>query len=246
MKKMIAGALVCSTVMLTACGSNASDVSNSSLESQESAVTAESTAIWESLETADANSEAAGDSVKVEPLAAAIDVANLADGTYSVSFETADAAEEDGTLTFHLTVYDYEHFDADQIKALKEGDVLSIDGSDVTVESVSVSDTGLVSINGGLEEGGHDLFVDEDGTYYESLMDIGKMYNPVGEVTLPVSEDFLFTDDCDPENQGQEYSAATMLNLLNSSDMSYSFTSDNTSITVADGKITSMHRIFMP
>ncbi len=245
MKKKLVGVLLCAAMMLTACGnSNESNVSNTSLESSESAVAEESTVTEDSAESTVETSEEQGNSGKVEPLASKIDVNNLADGTYSVSFTSADSSMEDGAFSIHVTVYDYEHFDAAQVNALKEGDVLSIDGNDMTVESVSVSDTGLVTVNGGLEEGGCDLYVDEDGTYYESLMDIGKNYIEIGEVTLPVSEEFIFTDDSDPENQGVEYYAGDMITYLENSEEVFSESA--TTITVADGKLTSMHRIFLP
>lgn len=245
MKKKLVGVLLCATMILTACGSsNESNVSNTALESSESAVATESTATKESAETTAETSEEQSGSVKIEPLESQINVNNLADGTYSVSFTAADSSMEDGTFSIHVTVYDYEHFDAAQVNALKEGNVLSIDGNDMTVESVSVSDTGLVTINGGLEEGGCDLYVDEDGTYYESLMDIGKNYVEIGEVTLPVSEEFIFTDDSNPEKQGVEYYAGDMITYLENSEEIFSESA--TKITVADGKIVSMHRIYLP
>lgn len=61
---------------------------------------------------------------------------------------------------------------------------------------------------------------------------------------LPLSPDFVFTDNSDPEKQDVRYSADELVTLL-SDDTQY-FGSQTTTATVADGQITSMTRIFMP
>ena len=75
-------------------------------------------------------------------------------------------------------------------------------------------------------------------------MDIGRNYTAIGQVALPLSKDFVFTDNSDPENQDVQYSAEELITLLGE-DTQY-FDSQATHATVAGGQITAMTRIFMP
>ena len=238
MKKKVLGMVLCTAMLLTACGSdNASTATITTVEGTPISTDAASDATSET-------SAVAAEGTEVTPLATTIDTAALADGTYAVSFVASDASSENGTVQLTVTVYDYEHFSADAIENLKPADTLVIDGNSMTVDTVETNENGLVTVNGGLEQGGCDLSKDEDGNYSEVLMDIGKSYTAVGQVSLPLSPDFVFTDNSDPEKQDVRYSAEELVTLL-SDDTQY-FGSQTTTATVADGQITSMTRIFMP
>ena len=234
MKKKVLGMVLCTAMLLTACGSD--NASTATI------TTVEGTPI--STEAATETSAVTADGTEVAPLATAIDTAALADGTYAVSFVATDATSENGTVQLNVTVYDYEHFSADAVENLKAGDTLVIDGNSMVVDTVEVNENGYVTVNGGLEQGGCDLSKDEDGNYSELLMDIGKNYTAVGQVVLPLSKDFVFTDNSDPEKQDVQYSAEELVTLLGD-DTQY-FDAQTTTATVADGQITAMTRIFMP
>lgn len=238
MKKKVLGMVLCTAMLLTACGSDSSSTATIS--------TVDGTPISTEAasETTSEASAGTADGTEVTPLSTAIDTAALADGTYAVSFVASDASSENGTVQLNVTVYDYEHFSADAIENLKAGDTLVIDGNSMVVDTVEMNDSGLVTVNGGLEQGGCDLNKDEDGNYSEVLMDIGKNYTAVGQVTLPLSQDFVFTDNSDPEKQDVQYSAEELVTLLGD-DTQY-FDAMTTTATVADGQITAMTRIFMP
>ena len=85
MKKVLSMALaLCLVLSMTACGSSSSGG-----------------------DSADTSSDAQSQSQRVQPLAGAeIDTANLADGTYAVSFTPADVIDNAGQLQLHFTVYD--------------------------------------------------------------------------------------------------------------------------------------------
>lgn len=239
MKKKIVGILLCTAMLLTACGSdNASAPAVSTVEG--TPITTEAA----SSEAATETSAVSTDGTEVAPLATTIDTTALADGTYAVSFVATDATSENGTIQLNVTVYDYEHFSADAVENLKAGDTLVLNGDSIVVDTVENNGDGMISINGGLEEGGCDLGKDDDGDYSELLMDIAKNYTAVGQVTLPLSKDFVFTDDSNPEKQNVQYSAEELINLLGD-DTQY-FYAQTTSITVNGGEITAMQRIFMP
>lgn len=183
------------------------------------------------------------ESQRVEPLpSAALDTENLADGTYAVSFSAADVIDDGGLLKLHFTVYDYALYDAVQISQLAAGDTLVVDGQDMTVETVEQTDSGVI-VNGGLENGGTDLASGDGGTYYISQMDDAKDYQVVGQATLPVSQEFVLTDDADLSNPGQTLLAGDLFSLK---DDDQGFTVNNTTLTVENGYVVSAQRVYMP
>lgn len=239
MKKKVIGMVLCTAMLLTACGSDNS--------SAPAVATVEGTPISTEAASSEAATETSAvstDTTEVTPLPTAIDTAALADGTYAVSFVASDATTDNGTVQLNVTVYDYEHFSADAVENLKAGDTLVINGDSIVVDTVENNGDGMISINGGLEQDGCDLGKDEDGDYSELLMDIAKNYTAVGQVALPLSKDFVFTDNSDPEKQDVQYSAEELVKLLGD-DTQY-FYAMTTSITVKNGEITAMQRIFMP
>ena len=244
MKKKVIGMVLCTAMLLTACGSdNSSAPAVATVEGTPISTEAVSSEATETS-VASTDSTVSADSNEVAPLATAIDTAALADGTYAVSFVATDASSENDTVQLNVTVYDYEHFSADAVENLKAGDTLVIDGNSVVVDTVEDNGNGMISVNGGLEQDGYDLGKDEDGNYSELLMDIGKNYTAVGQSNLPLSKDFVFTDNSDPEKQDVQYSAEELITLLED-DTQY-FNAMTTSVTVQNGEITAMQRIFMP
>lgn len=190
----------------------------------------------------DAGTPEAGETVR--PLPTTLSVDSLEDCTFAASFAASDVAlDGDGMLCVTMTVYDYERFDLVDISELAEGDTLVIDGKDVPVESVERSGS-YVTVNGGLEEGGYDLYTEEDGVYYEVIMDAGANYYAIGEVTLPVDQEFVFTDNADLEKPGQiSYAGDFLMAMEDSDDV---FQANATTVRTADGKIVELTRNYMP
>ncbi len=91
MKKKVLGMVLCTAMLLTACGSD-------------NASTATIATVDGTLISTDA--------------ATAIDTTALADGTYAVSFVATDVTTENAATQINVTVYDYEHFDASAIETL--------------------------------------------------------------------------------------------------------------------------------
>lgn len=227
MKKALSIALaLCLALSVTACGK-----SNSGAASSSSAGSASQSA----ASTAQAQ--------RVEPQnGAAINTEDLADGTYAVSFSSSDVIDNAGLLELHFTVYNYALYDAVEVSNLAAGDTLVVDGQDMTVETVEQTEAGII-VNGGLENGGVELAPGDGGTWYISQMDGAKDYQPVGEATLPVSQDFVLTDDSDQDNPGQTLLAGDLFSL---EDDSQGYVPNNTTLTVEGGYIVSAQRSFMP
>ncbi len=200
--------------------------------------------------SADAESSVKQDTVsadkqaqRVEPLSnTEINTGEITDGTYAVSFSSADVIDNAGRLELHFTVYDYARYDTDKISQLGVGDTLVVDGQDMTVESVDKTDNGI-TVNGGLENGGTELALGDDGTYYISQMDDAKDYQVIGEATLPVDQQFVLIDGSDPSKPGQTWLAGDLFSL---EDDAKGFTANNTTLTVKDSYVISVKRVFVP
>ena len=184
-------------------------------------------------------------SARISPLPTAVDMAALGNCTVPVSIdEHGIYTDGSGKIMIQFTVYSYELYDMVDIAALKEGDIISHRGEDIVVSSVSRSDSGRVSINGGLDVGGYELYTDESGVYYFVGYNDAKAYYAIGEAVFGVAEDFVFTDGMDFDNPPVSYTAPQLLDK--NSGIFFHFVPHNTKLTVENGAITALERIYMP
>lgn len=169
---------------------------------------------------------------------------NLTDAILSVSLEEGDAYVDDtGKMQMDVKIYTYDKYDMVDIAELEKGDTIVTHSGEVEVNSVERDDNGLVYINGGLEEGGFDLFTDESGIFYETGFDDAKNWYEVGEATIRVSTDFTGCDNADPE-QGELIIYPG--DFLTGAVLDYNFTPYNTTIRVEAGEIVEMNRRYTP
>ena len=180
---------------------------------------------------------------RVEPVQSQYDASDLNNSSFAASFTADDVEQQNGQTTIHLTAYDSERFNASDIENLKVGDVLVIDQKEIKVESVEPQSDNWVQINGGLDQDGCDLCKDEDGFYSEMLLE-SKSYYSMAELSLPLAKDFIFRDSADPEKQEQEYDAEQFEDFMK--DDIYGFYPNNTTMTVLNGEIFQITRIFTP
>ena len=181
----------------------------------------------------------------MKPLPGYLDVNALQDCTFSAGFEAKDVyLNDDGALVVHMTVYDHELFDLVDISELAVGDTLVIDGNELMVETLERDNAGGIIINGGLDKDGYYLATDDDGVYYERGMDDAYSYYAVGEATIPVDQDFLLTDSSDLDKPERTlYAGDFLMEMENSTEI---FSPNNTTVTVANGKILGMVRVYTP
>ena len=169
---------------------------------------------------------------------------NLTDAILSVSLEEGDAYVDDqGIMQMDLKIYTYDKYDMVEISALKEGDTIVTHAGDVEVTSVKRSESGIIYINGGLEEGGFDLVTDDSGIFYETGFNDAKNWYEVGTATIRVSADFEGSDQSNPE-QGEVilYPGGFLVGEVSD----YNFTPYNTTVRVEEGQIVEMIRSFVP
>ena len=96
--------------------------------------------------------EPAVEGAKIAPLPAIIDMNAPDNCTLAVSFEEGDTYMDDnGRMQMDVTVYAYDVYDMVDIANLKEGDTIVIRDEEVLVESMETLKSGLLFINGGME-----------------------------------------------------------------------------------------------
>lgn len=198
------------------------------------------------LETENNHAESLAATGKVvTPLPLTVDIAALEDCTVAVSVpEGGIYLDDDGAARMEAAIYAYDLYDMVDIAGLVPGDEIELHGENVLVTSVERTGSGLVILNGGLEQGGFELATDDTGVYYESGFDDAKTWTALGTVTLPVNEEFTYVDSSDPEQEEKIWYAGDF--LTPGTDIEYDFTPHNTTITIQNGQVISMHRVFVP
>lgn len=257
MKKcLIVSLMLLSLLTLAACGTtqgdttDTADTAGSSQTAADTTQDAQNDAQGDTQENAQNNTqEGSKDSSKndgkIKPLPDALDLNRLTSGTVAASFDASSLKEVDGQLQLSFTVYNYEKFDAADISGLKAGDVLVVSGREMTVASVQSSD-GYVTVNGGEEAGGVLFSLDaSSNTYYVMGMDDSKTYYEKGQLTFPVADTCVLTDDADFEHPGQTTPASDLPKLLAQDDI-YGFNPQSTTVTLKNSQITAIYRGFLP
>lgn len=170
--------------------------------------------------------------------------------TENYKFAANITAIKDGQVS--MEVYSYDAYLKEDIDNLKAGDVVSthLDGADkaqdVTIENIEKNaDTGYITINGGIEEGGVDLCLDHD-VYRTLTFDDYPVYYKVGELTLPLAEGATMEDSsADPQASAVESDGAAAVEEAFNADPDY-WICNNTTVFTNGGKVSSIVRIWVP
>lgn len=259
-QRLIVSLMLLSLLTLAACGTTQGDTTDTADTADSSQTAADTTqdaqdnaqndAQGDTQENAQNNTqEGSKDSSKndgkIKPLPDALDLNRLTSGTVAASFDASSLKEVGGQLQLSFTVYNYEKFDAADITGLKAGDVLVVSGQEMTVASVQTSD-GYVTVNGGEEAGGVLFSLDaSSNSYYAMGMDDSKTYYEEGQLTFPVADTCVLTDDADFEHPGQTTPASGLVKLLAQDDI-YGFNPQSTTVTLKNSQITAIYRGFLP
>lgn len=243
-KLLIVSLMLLSLLSLAACGTAQPDPTDAA----DSTNTADSSQAAADPASPDAQDQSETNG-KIRPLpdqvAAQLENNTLTDGKVAAALDASSLKETDGQLQLTFTVYNYEEFLGAEITGLKEGDVIEVSGKDLTVNSVT-EENGYITVNGGEEDGGVTFAPDgEAGTYYVMGMDDSKTYYEVGQLTLPVADTCVLTDDSDPDDHGKTIPASDLAQLLAQEDV-YGFTAQNTTVTLENSQVTALYRSFLP
>ena len=126
---------------------------------------------------------------------------------------------------------------------LKSGDNILINNEEISISSIEKDEHGCVLINGGLDNEGIELVTDDDTVYYERGYSDVKIYHKLGNISLPVSSDFIYNDASDLEKEQITMNLEDFTNTYDN--MEDNFVPNNTTIRVENGKIVSMNKIYM-
>ena len=178
------------------------------------------------------------------PLKSAEDA--LADGGYSVSFTADDLVKTDNGYELTVEVYDYDRYEMDVIDHLANGSKIEFCGNEITLDEIEKNpETGYITINGGMEQGGMEL-LEEDGLYRTVTFDNDPVYYSVGKVTIPLSEDVTFEDQVKP-GQKSDLPVVGLDELPEAIAKSeLSFGCNSTVVTVRQGQIVQIIRYWVP
>lgn len=160
---------------------------------------------------------------------------------------------QDGNLT--VDVFSYDLYQKKDVEVLAVGGKITFheEGAAwnqyVTVEITSIEKNDeyhIVSINGGMEEQyGLDLLLDGD-TYRTMTFDDYPVYYEMGEKTMPLAEDVVLKDSsADPQAEAVETTGADAVAAAINADPDH-WTVYNTTLTVQEGKILEVRRIWVP
>lgn len=183
--------------------------------------------------------------ITVSPLPPTTDISALESCTLPVRFELAGlSADESGRLTMKLGLFERELFDLVDISRLRPGDSIVLAGVSVPINSLERDAAGSLIINGGLDMGGNELRTDENGVFYEVGYNDALNYIALGELSLPVSDSFLFTDASDLDAEPAAYTAAGLMSAAG--EIMPWFVPSNTKVRIENGEVVSMERRYIP
>lgn len=238
-------ALMCAAVLmtgLTACQSSKT-ASSAAAETETAAETTaadESSAETESAEETERTDEA----ITVEPLTPHIAVdGSMVSAQFPASFTTDDFTKDGDTYVLSYTGYVKEVYDNQELKNLREGDSIVIDGETILIDKIENSN-GYYLINGGIDEGGYNLMDLGDDTYSVQGYDDIATYKELGTGKLPISADCIITDYSQDINTPQQLTIEELVNDKSS----VGFNQYNTLITISDegGEIAEITRNYLP
>ncbi len=232
MKRRCFVLLIFTACLLTGCG-----------KTPEEAIPATESAVASAVTTAPTQPQETVPGKIVAPLDLGLDWDEVRNyGQVRVSFDGEDVSREGDQVMLRLTVYDYEKFDDTEILQLQVGDVLRIDGEDVLIHSIE--NDGWLHINGGIDDEGVTLMPYGIGVYVQIFENEAKNYFPAGQITLPVSEEFLFTDGSLPVEMSM---LKTLENLIAEMETEgRTFSPYDTSVSTYDGWIIGLRTFYVP
>lgn len=180
----------------------------------------------------------------IKPLPSGINVREIKDATVPVSFKVSSFYWPESTLT--IDVWSEDLYDAVEVSLMQAGDTLIYKGQDIIVKTIE-NENGILTINGGIEEGGAYLKAYEGGTYRGLQLDDHSTYTRLGSTILPLAYDFRiidcgddFTDKYDTITMGQKLYMDSIQNVRG--DFNYL----NTKVMVVNGNIVEITRKWIP
>ncbi len=181
----------------------------------------------------------------IAPVASTVDVNNLPDGIYPVSFDRGDVfSGASGIYMNAVHIYAQDWYDLVDVGMLKEGDTIVVEGEEVPVLSISREDG--VMVNEDQNARAFELATEEDGNgYFVRGLDDLTTYTEQGVTTLLVDPAATFTDAWDIESDPVVSTGEGIVEAMQASGND-SFTPYNTTVRVEGGRVVEIKRDFVP
>ena len=182
----------------------------------------------------------------VAPVASAIDVNNLPDGIYPVSFNRGDVlGGASGVFMNAVRVFTQDWYDPVDVSALKEGDTIIVEGEEVPVLSLEQTEYGLL-VNEDQDARAFYLAAGEDANGYtvRGLNDLST-YTELGTTALTVDPAATFTDASDIESEPVTVGCEGIVEAMQATGIDY-FVPQNTTVRVEGGKVVEINRVYVP
>lgn len=182
----------------------------------------------------------------ITPNPCEVDTDNIENGIYNVCIDESGITETDGKYTIRTEIYTEETYDIVDINRMAEGDVIYINGQLLPVNLITKTDNGFIEVNGGIENGGSALRpVDESNCYVYCGMDMESSYARRGIAGIAVSDNVKLIDNRDPAEE-KVYTGSEAVSALKEIVKDYPMTCYECIITVENGEIIEIHRIYRP
>ncbi len=181
----------------------------------------------------------------IEPVSDYLDVNNLPDGIYPVSFNPEDVVgSASGIYMNGVHVYTEDWYDLVDVNHLAEGDTIVMGGNAVPVLSIERGD--VIKINDGQDAESFNLVTEENsnGFIVRGLDDMSS-YTERGVTSLQVSDSAVYTDSSNPEGDPVTADAAGIVEAIRKADDGF-FTQFDTTIRVEAGKVVEINRTYRP
>lgn len=175
-----------------------------------------------------------------------VDIDNVDNGYYNVTIDGSGISEADGKVTVRAEIFAEDTYDIVDVNFMAAGDVLYVNGQLMPVETVDKLDSGVIEVNGGIENNGCALRPEEESNCYVYFgMDDAMSYSRKGVAELTLSENAKLFDNSDPtevkESEGRDVAPALQKLAEN-----YALYCNSTRILVEDGEIVEINKFYTP
>lgn len=190
---------------------------------------------------------------EIHPIEEGIDIYNLSDGTYPIQIFFEEMKRNKDSLSLDAMVYTVIHYDPEEIRNLKQGDIIYEYVDETTTENYLIDTVNfpldeVCVINGGSERGeGLTLTWDaESGYFIVSVNEVYTRHASHGVATLEIPDSVPFEDNHNLEEA--KYKGDKLYEYfsgLGAEEKEY-FNENNTFVTVVDGQVIKFYRIYLP
>lgn len=175
-----------------------------------------------------------------------VNVENIENGIYHAYIDNYGINEEDDGFTIRAEIFTEDSYDIVDINRMAEGDVIYINGSLLPVKTIEQTESGILNINGGVENNGSALIaVDESNCFVYAGMDMERSYTRKGITTLAVNDDVKLVDKSNPLGE-KEYTGSDAVSALKEMVEEFPLTRYNCTIMVENGEIIEINRLYTP